>query len=470
MNDSLTDNVLRALPHAIGPEKSILSSILQEPEEFLGVAAEEALHAEHFYLPAHGELYGFISDLHAAGKPIEFVSLVQLLLDNGKLDKVGGPSGLTDLYTYAPAPGHFRHHLRFVKDKHMLREIIASGNEQVTMAYDRPDEPQDVLDAAEARIMGIRDQGETKNSTTKNEALLAVLDDIQAQIDGRVEHLGLTTGYPDLDRKTNGLKPGDIFIIAARPSMGKSALMGGFVEHIGLDLNLPVQVFSMEMSQKQLLQRMIGSRAKFDFSGLARGEKPDKGDLIRIKRAYEQIHAAPIHIDDTPALTISALRAKARRAKARHGIQAIAIDYLQLMRSTSRQAEGSREREISEISGGIKSLAKELGIPIILLAQLNRESEKRTGSAKGVPKMADLRESGSIEQDADYVGLLTRDAYHAANEDEKDATAGAGRLILAKNRTGPTGDIYLTFLPQLVKFVPGTRPEAAEPAARDLKF
>lgn len=464
------NSILRALPHAIGPEKSILSSILQEPEEFLGVAAEEGLHAEHFYLPSHSTLYGFIFDLHAAGKPIEFVSLIQLLLDNGKLESVGGPSGVTDLYTYAPSPGHFRHHLRFIKDKHMLREIIHSGNEQVAMAHDRPDEPQEVLDAAEARIMRIRDQGEAKTATTKNDALRAVIQDIEDQIAGKVDTLGLTTGYPDLDRKTNGLKPGDIFIIAARPSMGKSALMGGMVEHIGLDLNLPVQVFSMEMSQKQLLQRMIGSRARFDFSSLSRGEKPDKGALIRIKRAYEQIHAAPIHIDDTPALTISALRAKARRAKSRHGIQAIAIDYLQLMRSTSRQAESSREREISEISGGIKALAKELGIPIILLAQLNRESEKRTGTSKGVPKMADLRESGSIEQDADYVGLLTRDAYHAANEDEKAATAGAGRLILAKNRTGPTGDIYLTFLPELVKFVPGTRPEAQEPTERALKF
>lgn len=464
------EDITRALPHAVGPEKSILSSILQDPEEFLSIAAEEGLHADHLYLPSHSTLYAFLQVLQAEGKPIELVSLVQHLLDNGKLEMVGGPAALSDLMTYAPSPGHFRHHLQHVKDKHMLREIIQSSNIAIQEAYERPDEPQEVLDAVEARIMAIRDHGKAVTGTTKTEALLSVIKDIEDQFHGRVDTLGLTTGFPDLDRKTNGLKAGDIFIIAARPSMGKSALMGNMVEHIGLDLGKPVQVFSMEMSQKQLYQRMIGSRARFSFGKLANGEKPDKGDLIRIKRAYEQIHAAPIHIDDTPALTISALRAKARRAKARHNIEAIAIDYLQLMRSTSKQAESSREREISEISGGIKALAKELGIPIILLAQLNRESEKRSGSSKGVPRMADLRESGSIEQDADFIGLLTRDAYHAANDEEKAATAGAGRLILAKNRTGPTGDIWLTFLEELVKFTPGTRPDIQEPAQKGLKF
>ena len=216
-------------------------------------------------------------------------------------------------------------------------------------------------------------------------------------------------------------------------------------------------VFSLEMSQKELLARLLFSRSRFNPATLD-GRQVVQADLLRIRAAYSAIAAAPLHIDDTPAITISEIRAKARRAKARHGVKLIAIDYMQLIRSTSKQAQNSREREIGEISAGIKALAKELNLPVIVLAQLNRESEKRSGKSKGVPRMSDLRESGTIEQDADLVGLLYREAYFAEDDDEKGEIGNVARLIISKNRNGATGDQHLAFIPELVRFEHGFPP------------
>ena len=454
------DDLERQLPHAVGPEKSILSSMLQEPAEFIPIAIENHITAGHFYLPSTSILFETVVELYDANKPVELVSLVQHMLDTGRLDRAGGPATITDIYGYAPAPMSFMHHLQLVKDKHVLRQLVQVSTKTISEAYDAPDDVPGTLDAAERDIMAIRDQAEPETITDLKTAINQVLDDMIDLIEERKQNLGIPCGFPDLDRKTLGLKPGEVFVIAARPSMGKSALMGSIAEHIAFDEKLPVHLFSLEMTTKQLIQRMMGSRARFDFSQLAAGHKPDKGSLLRIQRAALDITQAKdrLLIDDTPGITITALRAKARRAKTRHGTRVILIDYLQLMRSKSRQAENSREREVAEISAGIKSLAKELQLPIVVLAQLNRDSEKRNASAKGRPRMSDLRESGSIEQDADLIGLLHREAYHATTEAEKVAAGDAATLILAKNRNGPTGDIPLTWMPALVKFVPGTFP------------
>jgi replicative DNA helicase len=237
--------------------------------------------------------------------------------------------------------------------------------------------------------------------------------------------------------------------------MGKTSFMMNIVEHVCIDQGKPSMVFSCEMSAFQIVQRVVFSRAKFATSQLSRGYTPTKGDLQRIQRAAVETSAAKLFIDDTAGISINELRAKARRKKRDEDIQFIAIDYLQLMKSRTKQAESSREREIAEISSGIKGLAKELKIPIVILAQLNRGPESRAGKSLGVPRMSDLRESGSIEQDADMVGLLYRTAYYAENEEEREAEAGKAELVLAKNRNGETGSIPLTFVADLMRFETG---------------
>jgi replicative DNA helicase len=456
------DDVTRALPHALGPEKSLLSSMLQDPQEYIAVAIEEKLTAEHFYLPSHSTLFGFLIDLFEGNQEVELVSLVQRLLDRGLLDRVGGPAAITDLYTYAPSPGHFRSHLQLVKDKFVLRSIIQNSNEAIAQAYDAPDEVAALLDTVEAKILAIREGSETNRAPTIKQTVEEVSLMFQKLIAGEKAAQGISTGFDELDRMSSGLKPGEMFVVAARPSMGKTSFMMNIVEHICLDLGKPGMVFSCEMSAFQLVQRLVFARAKYSMGQISRGYTPNKGELQRIQRSCYETASSKLFIDDTPGITVNELRAKARRKKRDEDIQFIAIDYLQLMKSRSRQAENSREREIAEISAGIKGLAKELHLPIIILAQLNRGPETRTGKSLGVPRMSDLRESGSIEQDADMVGLLYRSAYYAEDEEEKEAEAGKAELVLAKNRNGETGRVPLTFIAELMRFESGPPAREAE--------
>jgi replicative DNA helicase len=454
------DDVTRPLPHALGPEKSILSSILQDPREFIGVAIEEKLTPGHFYLPNHAVLFEFLIELFEANVEIELVDLVQRLIDCGKLDRIGGPSTLTDLYTYSPSPGHFRHHLQHVKDKFKAREIVRVSNTAIAAVYDSPDEIQDTLDEAERAILAIREAGESSKEVTIKQTVNEIIDDFRNLMDGKKAAMGMSTGFDDLDLKTLGLKAGQMFVVAARPGMGKSALMMNMVEHVCMNVGRGALVFSAEMAKKELIKRLVFSRAKFAISQVSRGTSPTKGDLQRIQRASLEIVQAEsdkrLAIDDTPNISINALRAKARRKmREMPDLAFIAIDYLQLITCRNRQADGSREREIAQISAGIKALAKELGIPILILAQLNRGPESRTGKLKGVPRMSDLRESGAIEQDADLIGLLYRLAYYADNDDDRETLAGKAQLDLAKNRDGETGTVFLTFVADLMRFETG---------------
>jgi replicative DNA helicase len=303
--------------------------------------------------------------------------------------------------------------------------------------------------------LAIREGSETNLAPTIKQSVHEVIEQFQALIAGEKGAQGISTGFEELDKMSSGMKPGEMFVIAARPSMGKTSLMMNIVEHVCMDLQKPSMVFSCEMSSFQLVQRLIFSRAKFALSQLSRGYTPAKGDLQRIKRAAMEIAGAKLFIDDTAGISINELRAKARRKKRDENIQFIAIDYLQLMKSRTKQAENSREREIAEISAGIKSLAKELSLPIVILAQLNRGPESRSGKSLGVPRMSDLRESGAIEQDADMVGLLYRTAYYAEDAEDKEAKAGEAELVLAKNRNGETGHIPLTFIADLMRFETG---------------
>ena len=453
--DEVVNDVMRSLPHAVGPEKSLLSSMLQDPQEYIGLAIEERLTAAHFYLPNHATLFGFLIELFEAGHEVELVALVQRLLDRGLLERVGGPGYLSELYTYAPSQGHFRHHLSHVKDKFTLRAIIRSANEAVALAYETPDEVPELLDSVEQSFLSIRESAETTQGQTLKQTVEEVMRNFQMLLSKEKISSGLSTGFEELDRKSGGLKPGEMFVVAARPSMGKTSFMMNIVENVCLDQGKPCMVFSCEMSSAQLVQRLLFARAKFASSQLTRGYSPKKQELERVRSSSVQILNSKLFIDDTAGISINELRAKARRKKRDEDIQFIAIDYLQLMKSRTKQAENSREREIAEISAGIKALAKELHVPIIILAQLNRGPEGRTGKSVGIPRMSDLRESGAIEQDADLVGLLYRDKYYKETEEEKAAVEGKAALILAKNRNGETGKIPLTFIEELMRFETG---------------
>jgi len=456
-------------PHAVGPEKSLLSSMLQDPEEYIGRAIEGQLTAAHFYVPAHGKLYEVLTKHFEENKAVELVALTQYLMDRDLLDTLGGPAALTEIYTYAPTAAHFDSHLEIVKEKHILRGIIASCTESITEAYDDPEDVQIFLDGVEQRVLDIREAAEGNTEQTIGQTVSEVMKFLEEFLAGDKGVTGLNTNYVDLDKMSNGLKPADMFIIAARPSMGKTSFMMNIVENVAVDQQKNTMVFSCEMSSAQIVQRLLFSRARFEFSKLQRGYKPVKADLQRIKRASMEIANAKLFIDDTASISINDLRAKARRKYRDEGLDLIAIDYLQLMRSNSRQASNSREREIAEISAGLKALAKELSIPIIVLAQLNRGPENRTGDSLGVPRMSDLRESGSIEQDADMIGLLYRKAYYKnkiaedggeeVEEDEEES--GEAELVVAKNRNGPTGNVPLTFIPGLMRFE--TRAFTGEP-------
>ncbi len=446
------DGATRPLPNALGAEKSILSSMLQDPREYITTAVGEHLSPDHFYLPAHATLYKLLLELYDHNQPIELVSLTQILIDRGLLGNLGGPSELTAIYAYSPTAAHFAYHLSMVKAKHLLRSVISSCTESIGRAYEDPEDVGLFLDEVESAIFAIKEDSENKGEIRVRDLIGGVIEILEQFAAGERGLEGIPTRYPQLDAMSQGLKPGEMFIIAARPSMGKTSLMMNIVEHVAVDQNKPTLVFSCEMSAQQIVQRLLFSRARYAMSNLRPGLQPTRDDLSRIMNASRDLSNAPLFIDDTPAIPIGEVRAKARRKKREENIALIAVDYLQLMRSQSRQADGSREREIAEISAGLKAIAKELNIPVIVLAQLNRGPEQRGG----VPRMSDLRESGAIEQDADLVGLLFREEYYqdAAGDDDhdRDEHDGKAKLTLAKNRNGPTGDVELTFLKPLMRF------------------
>jgi replicative DNA helicase len=300
-------------------------------------------------------------------------------------------------------------------------------------------------------VLAIGEERQKSSLPSMKEMVNEAIVGIEKLVTSRGSITGLSTGFHELDRMTNGLHEGEMFVIAARPSMGKTALAMNIAEHVALDGDKPVAVFSLEMSAQQLVQRLLCSRARVNSKNLRDGFI-GKNDLNSISSNAAILAKAKIFVDDTPGLSILELRAKARRLHNREKIQLVVIDYLQLLRSNSRRAQDNRQIEIQEISYGIKALAKELKIPVIVLAQLNRNPEQRTGSSAGRPRLSDLRESGTIEQDADVVGLLVREKYYAEDEEAKKEAAGKATLIIAKQRNGPTGDVSLTFLEEFTRF------------------
>jgi replicative DNA helicase len=426
----------------------VLSSILLSPKDTLTTAIEKGVDEQHFHHPSHGTIYAVLEDLWKKNSPIDLITVTQSLADRNLLDQVGGPATLAHLQTFLPTAANADYYIDIMREKHLLRRMIMVCTSSAARCYEEQGDVKTLIDDVEKQIFTVGEERVRGELPDMKDHVNAALDSIEKLYKNKGEVTGVPTGYKVLDTMTSGMHPSEMIVIAARPSMGKTALAMNIAEHVAVDKNIPVAVFSLEMSAQQLVQRLLCSRARVNLQNLRNGIMP-KGaqqSLIQASAAYGQ---CKMYIDDTAGLSILELRAKSRRLMDKHKLGLIVIDYLQLLKSPSKRGQENRQIEIAEISGGIKALAKELGIPIIVLAQLNRKSEDR---GDGKPRISDLRESGSIEQDADLVGLLYRSAYYAKDEEDRNEKGGESELIIAKQRNGPTGEVPLTFLSEFTRF------------------
>jgi replicative DNA helicase len=442
-------DVHRALPQSIDAEKGLLGSILHSSTVLDDCISQ--MEAKHFHLPSHQKIFEVLVEMRNTGRPIDLIALTQILEDRRMLDEVGGAGIVTELFTFVPTAANADYYREIIREKFLLRQVISTCTEYVARSYEEQGDVKILLDEVEARVLSIGEERFRSTMPTLKEMVDQAIDGIEKLVTTRGSITGLPTGFASLDRMTNGLHEGEMFVIAARPSMGKTAFAMNIAEHVAIDANKPVAVFSLEMSSQQLVQRLLCSRARVNGQKIREGFF-GKHEMTSISVTAGVLSKAKIFVDDTPGLSILELRAKARRLRNREKIELIVIDYLQLLRSNSKRGQDNRQIEIQEISYGIKALAKELKIPVIVLAQLNRNPEQRTGDGKGRPRLSDLRESGTIEQDADVVGLLVREKYYAEDEESKKDAAGKATLIIAKQRNGPTGDINLTFLEEYTRF------------------
>jgi replicative DNA helicase len=406
------------------------------------------LRPEAFYAPAHQILFNLVAELVDSNKPIDFITLKQALKDRAQLDEIGGPEYLSDLFSFVPSAANADYYIDIIREKYLLRQMIMTCNRVVSDCYDHREEVDALLDRVEQQIFSLTNYNVQIDLRPTKELVMDAIQEIEELYENRGSITGLPTGFVELDRMTSGLHPAEMIVIAARPSMGKTAFAMNVAEHVALHAGKAVAIFSLEMSSQQLVQRLLCSRAKVNLQKVRNGFLSDR-DFPSLTAAAGKLADSPLLIDDTAGLSISELRAKARRLKAQHDIQLIVIDYLQLLKGSSRRSQDNRQLEISEISAGIKALAKELNIPIIVIAQLNRQPELR---GNGKPRLSDLRESGSIEQDADVVGLLVRAEYYETDEEAKQEVAGEAELIIAKQRNGPIGDVPLVFLREFTRF------------------
>jgi replicative DNA helicase len=442
------NRLMEALPpHAVEAEESLLGSILIDPTVLNDVQLI-LKSGDDFFKKANGSIYELMTELNNGSlKTVDFVHLRQLLQDRNLLEAVGGVDYLVSIAQAVPSAASASHYARLVKEKSVVRQLIAAAGEILHDAYNNPEDPSEILSEAERRIFSIAQQSEQRHAEKLDELLHLAIEQLEAN-DGRMI-TGVATGYPMLDEITSGLQKGELIIIAARPSMGKTSLALNIAENIVMR-DTPVALFSLEMSRQQLVQRLLSSRASVSGHDIRRNMLSDK-DMEAIIQATDDLMGKPLFIDDTPGLTITQLRAKARRMKQSENIGVVIVDYLQLM--TSGKRAESRQQEVSEISRGVKALARELDIPVICLSQLNRASEQREGHR---PRMSDLRESGSIEQDADVVAMLHRESYYHQNDsawlEANEDKQSLAELIITKQRNGPTAAIKLSWDSRCTRF------------------
>ena len=431
----------RIPPHSIEAEESVIGGVLLDNEAFDRIA--DVVKPEDFYVERHARILSAMASLSEAAMPMDAVTIAERLRQRGDLERIGGVAFLLELSERVPTAANVEHYARIVKEKATIRRLIRASTEIIDRAYDTSVETDDYVDRAEQSIFEISEQSRHAGPVRVSGLVLESLAKIDRLIERKSTITGVATGFEDLDRMTAGFQPSDLIIVAGRPSMGKTAFCLNIASNVALHANTGVAVFSLEMSADQLVMRMLCSLAQLDLARVRVGHIQDR-EYKKIAQAVGQLGEASIYIDDTPALSVMELRARARRLRrdpaANLGL--IVVDYLQLMRG---RGEDSREQEISNISRSLKALAKELSLPIIALSQLNRQVELR---ADKKPVMADLRESGAIEQDADVIAFIYRDeVYHPDSADQ-----GIAEIIIAKQRNGPIGNVRLSFQKQFALF------------------
>ena len=436
------DEFRKVPPHSIDAEESVLGGILLDNNAL--DRALELIIAEDFYREAHRKIMRAIMELSERLEPVDLVTLSDALRSRNELQEVGGATYLAELTERVPTAANVAYSARIVKDKAMLRALIETSTEIAMRSYEAPANVETFLDEAEHQIFALSERKTRPSFFRVRDIVIESMKAVEQLYERQELVTGVPSGYIDLDKKTAGLQPGDLIIVAGRPSMGKTALALNIAEYAALEAKVGVAVFSLEMSKEQLVFRMLCSQARVDQSKVRAGYAAQR-DYPKLAIAADRLSEAPIYIDDTPALSVLELRAKARRLKRERdaNLGLIVVDYLQLMRGSL--SADSREQEISGISRSLKALAKELSLPVMALSQLNRQVESR-GDKR--PVMADLRESGAIEQDADVIMFLFRPVvYDPKNADEHDA-----EVIIGKQRNGPTGSVPLTFFSEYTRF------------------
>ena len=436
-------------PQALDLEESVLGALMLEKEALTNII--DILKPENFYKDAHKEIYQAIIDLFNNSQPIELLTVTNQLKKNGTLDIVGGSYYVTKLTTRVNSASNIEFHSRIILEQSIKRELINISSKVQKDAYEDTIDVFDLLDQTEQSLFDVSESHIRKNYKKVQNLMKEAIDELETKKEKKDGITGVPSGFIDLDTITSGWQPSDLVIVAGRPSMGKTAFVLSLIRNASIDHNLPMGIFSLEMSSLQLVNRLISSEAELDSDKIRKGNLKDY-EWQQLLHKTDLLQKAPIFIDDTPALSILELRAKARRLKSQHDIQCIIVDYLQLMTSEYGKTSGNREQEIASISRSLKAVAKELNIPVIALSQLSRAVETRGGDKR--PVLSDLRESGSIEQDADMVMFIYRaEKYDITEDEDGESTIGVAELLLRKNRNGPTGKVKLKFVERFAKFV-----------------
>ncbi len=437
----------RIPPQDLEAERAVLGGILRSNDAVNRVV--ELLAPDDFYQPGHRAIYAAMLDLSERGAPIDVITLAEALRVQGRLDDVGGRAGLTALADATPTAVGIETHARPVRDRALLRRAISAAQAVIARGYEDPGEVDDFLDQAERSVFELSERRVRPSFVATRDLVREAFRVVEERAESGNPTTGVPSGFRVLDEMTGGLQPGDLVIIAGRPAMGKTAFALNLAGHVALRQQRGVAVFSLEMSREQLVMRMLCAEAKVDAGRLRSGFLSER-DWRELTRHASRLSEAPLFIDDTPALTVLETRAKARRLTAERPLGLLVVDYLQLMRGPDQGGE-RREQEISEISRGLKALAKELSVPVVALSQLNRGLEMRDEKR---PKLSDLRESGAIEQDADLILFLYRDAVYK-NREWREANpdkVGDAEVIIGKQRNGPIGTVHLEFVDRFTLF------------------
>ena len=436
-------------PQATEVERAVLGALMIDKDAYAVVC--ELLYPESFYEPRHQKIYAAIRELSMSEKPVDIMTVADQLARQGDLDLIGGPAYIAELSSQVVSSAHIEYHAHIIAQKSLARQLIQFSSDIETKAFDETIDIDDLMQHAEGALFELSQKNMKKDYTQIDPVVTQAVKVIQEAAKNKDGMTGIASGYHGLDDKTSGWQDSDLVIIAGRPAMGKTAFALSMAKNIATDYRVPTAVFSLEMSNQQLVNRLLSNVCEIEGKKILNGQlQPDEWE--RLDKRVNRLLGAPIYVDDTPGLSVFELRTKARRLVREHGVRIIMIDYLQLMNANGMRFS-SRQEEVSTISRSLKSLAKELNIPIIALSQLNRGVEAREGLEGKRPQLSDLRESGAIEQDADMVLFVHRPEYYGLYQDDKGRDLhGMAQIIIAKHRKGATGDVLLTFRGEFTRF------------------